>query len=242
MRVVYGQPRCDQYWLRLDPTPGSGGTGEPSGGGVRQVLDLAQNIWDDYVVEMDSQRQDEAMGTSGGYAPMSSPYSSMIRSLTDTLARIRAGDLRGGALATPDRFSWPAAAMGVTLGVLGLMVLRIRLPAWIRRRFPTKIAAETSLPSIDFYVEALELLGRVGVTRRQEQTPRELAESAVTHLDRLHPGMPSIAKPLAVITDAFYRRRYGADSTSEVAVSDALHELRETLAGIGSESDGEATP
>ncbi|MEL7266393.1 MAG: DUF3488 and transglutaminase-like domain-containing protein [Planctomycetota bacterium] len=57
-----GQPVSSEVWMRLDPTPGRGGV---DGAGVNQLVDLAQNIWDDYVVDVSAQKEVGTEGSDG---------------------------------------------------------------------------------------------------------------------------------------------------------------------------------
>ena len=75
-RNVFGQPKSQQYWLRLDPTPStSSSSNQPSR--VTQVLDVAQNAWEDYVVDMDQTRQETTL-LGRGITPMNSSYDRFV--------------------------------------------------------------------------------------------------------------------------------------------------------------------
>lgn len=240
-RLVYGQPNAGQYWLRLDPTPGGGGVSEDVRG-VRQVFDLAQNIWDDYVVDMDSKRQDDAILNATGMTPMSDSYSRLIRALSDRLARVRAGDLGGGSLASRRLFSWPAAVAGVILAVAILVLFKIKTPVWIRRRLRRKMSREVARPSVAFYAETLEQLERVGVNRDSTQTPVELAQNAEESLS--HPLIPSVSEPLRQLTTSYYRVRFGDDDEQKTSdgpvVENALAQLTKSVDLMVSSSTAEA--
>jgi transglutaminase-like putative cysteine protease len=207
--AIYGQSPSDFYWLRLDPTPGGGGVEGSESGGVSQVFDLAQNIWDDYVVDMDGQRQDEAGLGKQGLTPMSDSYSQLINAVTEKIAQIRAGELGGGSLASRQSFSWSAAVVGVVMTLAMAVLLKIRAPTWISRRLRRKNASSIERPDVEFYAQTLDQLARVGVNRRPEQTPVELADQAQRSLS--HPRAVSIAGPLGVLTTAFYRVRFGSE-------------------------------
>ncbi|NND98768.1 MAG: DUF3488 domain-containing protein, partial [Pirellulaceae bacterium] len=122
-RMVYGQPPSDQYWLRLDPTPAASG-GAQSPGTIRQSIDLAQDLWDDYVVEMDADRQQDSV-MAGGIRPSGPWYDNAVDWLSGQIRRIQAGDLGGGSLAGREVFSWPAAIGGIVAFVALLVLLRI---------------------------------------------------------------------------------------------------------------------
>lgn len=208
-RAVYGQPPCDHYWLRLDPTPGGAAGGEQDAAGVDQVIDLAQNIWDDYVVEMDSQRQGEAVLKTPVLSPLSQSYSQWINSITSKLAQIRAGELGGGTLAANRAFSLPAAAAGILMTVAVATLLKLRAPNWIRRRISSQTQDQPARPAVDFYASALDQLARLGVVRRSTQTPVEVALQAEQSMSRQQ--FAPLSEPLQLLTDAYYETRFGSD-------------------------------
>ncbi len=220
-RAIYGQPPADQYWLRLDPTPGGGGVGGAGGGGVGEVFDLAQNMWDDYVVEMDANRQEDALLNSSGLSPMAQSYSRFINLLTGKIAKIRAGELGGGALATRELFSLPAAIVGVVLTLLVLVLLKIRAPLWIGRKLRGTMKQKVERPSISFYAQTLDQLARIGVTRQAAQTPVELANSAISSVS--HPLTSSLSQPLQLLTTAFYQIRFGTSHHVKDSAAHARH-------------------
>jgi transglutaminase-like putative cysteine protease len=210
-RIVYGQPPSQKYWLRLDPTP-TGRRIRESSGGVGQVFDMAQNIWDDYVVDMDAGRQGSTL-LGGGINPMTGPYDSLVDSLSLMISRIRAGELGGGAWAGRELFSWPAAVLGVFMTLAIAVLLRVKTPNWIRRRLHRTAGGKPARPSIAFYAETLDQLARLGITRQASQTPAELADHATQKLE--HPLIPSIAKPMRILTSTFYRLRFGSSGKDE---------------------------
>ncbi len=222
---VYGQPESRQYWLRLDPTP-IGARLTDSGGTVTQMFDMAQNMWDDYVVDMDAGRQDNAL-LGGGIAPMSRSYEKLVDYLSLAISRVRAGELGGGYLASRDSFSWPAAILGVVMTLVFVMLLRFRAPAWIRRQIRRHSADAVARPQIPFYAETLDQLARTGIQRKQAQTPAELATHASEKLE--HPMIPSIAAPLSVLTSAFYRLRFGkaASGRSRLEMNSPVEHARQ---------------
>ena len=227
-RNIYGQPDSEQYWLRLDPTP-AGGRIRESTGGVVQMLDMAQNMWDDYVVDMDAGRQDNTL-LGGGITPMSGSYEKLVDWLSLTIRQIRAGQLGGGSLASRELFSWPAAVLGVMMTLAAAVLLRVRTPAWIKRRITGKSASKVALPTLPFYAETLSQLARVGINRQSWQTPAELAMVAKEKLQ--HPMIPSISKPLEVLTSAFYRLRFGVshNGQQELENSDSVEHARKPSA------------
>ena len=105
--ALHGQPKTSRAWLRLDPTPAGGRVRET--GRTSQVLDLAQTVWDDYVVEMDAETQDTAL-LSGGSNSMNQSYRQVIDKAGLLLQRLRRGTgwgLVGGqtSLSLANRFT-----------------------------------------------------------------------------------------------------------------------------------------
>lgn len=201
--ATYGELTNQKYWLRLDPTPSSSRVRETSRAG--QVIDLAQTVWDDYVVEMDGERQETALQT-GGSNSMNQSYQQVITKLTELLDRLRTGRLGGGALANRKWFSWQAA-VAASLLMIGLLgVLRINL---VRRRRaaskPNQIY--TMVPSLQFYAEAVVMVSRLGITPVMGQTPKEFSEIAILRFREA--GSESAATSLRLLTDLFYHSRYG---------------------------------
>lgn len=229
-RNIYGQPDSDYYWLRLDPTPSAGSLRE-SGGGVSQVLDLAQTMWDDYVVEMDNSRQDGAL-VGGGVTPMNGAYEQFVDWLGMKINRVRAGELGGGALAGRQLFSLPAAVLGVALTLLAVLLLRVRTPRWLRERFGGDESKRVAKPTITFYAETLDQLGRVGIARKASQTPQELAQSATTKLE--HPLVPSVQAPLDLLTARFYQLRFGQTDRGDLEMQGPIEHARQRSPEIDS--------
>lgn len=205
--IIYGQPPSSQYWLRLDPTPSGGRARDPARGMV-QMLDMAQIMWDDYVVDMDAGRQNSAL-MGNGANPMSQSYELFVEWLSLKISRIRAGELGGGALASRDLFSWPAAVLGVAMTLFVAVLLRLRIPAHIRGRMRRRKSRRVARPNIQFYAETLDQLSRAGIDRQPAQTPVELESVANEKL--AHPMVPSIDGPLQLLTSTYYRLRFGSD-------------------------------
>lgn len=224
---VYGQPRSDFYWLRLDPTPGGGGI-DGAEVGSNQMLDLARDLWDDYVIEMDSKRQQTALMSTPGLAPMTASYRSWIDRTRELAMRINAGDVEG--IGGGKLFSWQGAVIAVVLSILALIGLKIRFPRWLRSKLGKNGQQKAARPSIPFYAEALDLLSNLGIERRPGQTPEELTRqlaiagaspgSAPTRnsdeqsraTPDHHQEWTQAIGPMRRLTDAFYSLRYGQAS------------------------------
>lgn len=242
--IVYGQPVSEQYWLRLDPTPAGGPGSELDPGrvgGIRQMFDFAQNLWDDYVVEMDRDSQRDSLLNAPGMAPMSESYGEMIASVRRLAERLREGRTAGTWLAGRQLFSWPAAITAVTITLLVMALFRIRIYRWIRRRVTGEREPEAAVPSLSFYAETLSEVARLGMVRRRGETPEEFTRDASEKVVRRH--HVSLADPLKRLTSAYYRIRFDVasrrnDGDAELSESDrgALDELKRRVHEI-SEGD-----
>lgn len=224
---IYGQPESDFYWLRLDPTPGGGGV-EGAELGSNQMLDLARDLWDDYVIEMDSKRQEAALSSTPGLAPMTASYRSWIDRTRELAMRINAGDVEG--IGGGRLFSWQGAVVAVVLSMLALIGLRLRFPRWLISKLGKNRQQKAPRPSIPFYAEALDLLSNLGIERQPGQTPDELTRqlavasaspgsaSKLNSNEQFPPGSDHHQQwtqalgPMRRLTDAFYSLRYGQAS------------------------------
>ncbi|KAA1262383.1 Protein-glutamine gamma-glutamyltransferase [Rubripirellula obstinata] len=234
-RISGGQPRSDQYWVRLDPTPSSFvDSNQTSGAG--QVLNLAQDIWDGLIIDMDSDKQVQVLSNKGGSGALSQSYSQFVGHLSNAVSKIRAGDLGGGSLAKYDYFSWQAAILGIGIcfAVAGLgTVMRRKQYGWAKKRSKLETRSIASRPSIDFYAIAMDQLKRLGIERLSAQTPNEFLRDSASQA----------AEPLTVLTSAFYQVRYrGRELTpdknpttpnpSQHQVDQALEELTRRVDAI----------
>ncbi len=210
-RNIYGQPDSEAYWLRLDPTPGAQRFAQ-GGGGVRQAFDMAQNMWDDYVVDMDAKQQEKTFLGQSNVNPMHRSYEKFVERLSTLINRVRAGELGGGALAKRNLFSWPAAVLGVGITLLAALLLRLSTTRWMRHGNRADPIGKVAIPKIAFYAQTLQQLSQAGIDRSASQTPSELAGAATIKFR--HPDVPPIDVPLGVLTNAFYRLRFGKDQES----------------------------
>ncbi len=87
----YSDPMPIQYWMRLDPTPGGGGTDLFAAGGVDNMFDMVQQKWTRYVVDADA--GDRRANMSMSSRDMSNSYQLYYEWLKLKISRIRAGEL-----------------------------------------------------------------------------------------------------------------------------------------------------
>ncbi|MCO8122354.1 DUF3488 and transglutaminase-like domain-containing protein [Stieleria sp. TO1_6] len=218
--VVAGQRPSDRYWIRLDPTPGVSELDDGNNTGVDGLMDMANNIWEDYVVEMDAERQSEELVQATGLGDVQTSYRSLFERLEQKLAEIRSGRLGGGSMSLRDQL--PLRMIAAVIGGILVLVLlsQIRFRKWFSfARTPhTKLVRQQ--PTLDFYRETLRQLERVGIERQADETPAELCRRA-----------ESSYPILAELTTAFQQQRYGS-----FASNDAEH-LRSALDGLTADVD-----
>jgi uncharacterized protein (DUF58 family) len=182
-------------WVPFDPTPPTGrGVGDSGGlwALATYLHSTVTRLWDDYLVGIDL--DDQARGLLA--------LTAFANRLSDRLRSV-----------------WVAVAawhpLGLTLIAGGLVVLVYagrRTPHLLRaRRRRRKVRSrQTALPS--FYSAALELLSKRGISRRDGETPAELAERAERLMTRRS------ADRLRELTRLYYRVRFdGVTSEREVS-------------------------
>ncbi len=209
--LQYSAVPAKQYWMRLDPTPGGGGTNMSVGGRMSNVLELAQDIWTSYVVDADA--NDRRRETGIGSDEMSGSYQLYYEWLKLKVSRIRAGELGAGALAGRDLFSWPSAILGIILSLAAVAIYQWGLPSWLIGPKTSAVDQAVALPSIAFFAEALALLKALGFQRRSAQTPQEFMADTANELQRAE-TVP-LSAPLLELTSAFYTERFGPGTLNE---------------------------
>lgn len=221
-------------WLRLEPTPagdmGTTAADRSTWGRWLGTLRSIESAWEDYVVEMDRQRQRQAI-----FEPLARALRNMFRTLTDpewwgglgrwlwdSLTRVAGGGLGGWLLAIA--LTLAAVALAAALGYGGWRLGRI---VWrqIARRIGRRHAPGRG--SVEFYRRFEHVLARLGLVRAVGQTPREFAFQAGDHLAR-RTGRPELAGLAVAVVEAFYRVRFGRhplDNSGAQAVEHALAQL-----------------
>ncbi len=222
-----------QYWMRLDPTPGGGGTTLTAGGRVSEVMELAQEMWKSYVVDADATNRRRQ--TNGANEGISGSYQLFYEWVGLKIARVRAGELGAGALAGRQWFSWTSALFGILLAIATIVAYQAIISTWRSSRAKRMVTSETlAVPSIAFFAEVVSLLERLGIRRRIGQTPKEFTTAAANSLQSVQHA--SLAGPLTDLTNAFYSERFGSakeELESETAsgqrdrIDAALNRVRE---------------
>ncbi len=215
-------------WLRLDPTP-AGFAGErvtwftP----VRRTMDWLDSAWSNYVLELDTQRQRDAI-----YQPIAKAATNLWQQATDPKRwRARLNSLSVALYL--NHLSREAAWL--LLGVAGLVLAAVLAAAgWLLARVARRLWARRSgkgsprrRVEIEFYRRFEALLARRGLARTPGQTQREFAAAAAARLAGLG-GDGRLAALPGVVVEAFYRVRFGRtplDNLQTQTVELALAEI-----------------
>ena len=230
-------------WLRLDPTPGDD---DPdmlaSNAGllarVREVSDYTQLLWDDYVLGLNWERQQNAI-----YLPLwqylSSAWS-MVRSpqawqdFYASLRRLVAID--AVAWLKGNWFSWRAGVAAMLISGLVMVLYRlVYLPLQIRvaRLLARRTRKLHQRRRVDFYERLEHLLARHGLRRAAHQTPREFAAAAGGQLAESYRAIHLAAVPRR-LADAYYRVRFGGQQLPArelEGIHRELSQLEDALSG-----------
>ncbi len=226
-------------WLILDPTPAGDDDDKYELFGLyswKQLLDLSQFLWSNYVLGMDSQRQQEAI-----YQPLVKRIEGQLRQLADEEYRQglldqlsdRLGGQRFGL--SQGWFSWQGLLVAATALLLGVFVYRSGRRAvkparrWLARRFDR--TQRHYYRRIRFYERFEELLAEHRLERAANQTPREFALSVGGQFAESHATQHVAALPRRIV-EAFYRVRFGArdlDDSESQTVDQAITELADAL-------------
>jgi protein-glutamine gamma-glutamyltransferase len=243
--LLQGDGEWDRWqyggWLRLDGTPaaaiGTTAADSSAWGRWQSQVHKLQSLWENYVVEMDRQRQKEAViqplfgAIRGAARNLADPqwWRETFRRLADAL-RISSWNGIGGWLLG---VATPLLAVLLVLAGLGWGAWRAARRLW--QRWLRGAAAKTTRSTIEFYRRLEALLARRGLLRAPGETPREFALAAGARLAGQCGREELAALPVAVV-DAFYRVRFGGRPLEAAQADDverALAELEEAQRAAG---------
>ena len=232
----------DGAWMRLDPTPSSAdGAEEPNPwlAPLAGSLDWLEFAWDNYVMEMDRTRQQEAI-----YGPFVEWVKTTVELLTDPgwwrlqwQKAIHVINPRNWN--TEQWFSWRGGLVGSTI-CLGLVFLyrALRLLYRIlRKRFEARRQRRRQAARVEvhFYRRLGTILAKYGLAKDERQTPREFALAAGEKLAE-NTETAELATLPGMVIEAFYMVRFGGlplDKDEREAVEHALARLERARVGEG---------
>ncbi len=218
-------------WLRLDPTPADANeTQESWFSPIRKGTDWLQSMWTNYVVDLDCQRQRDAI-----YKPIAKAAKQIWKAITDPRRWRSIFNSVSVALYLDHlgrEVRWALLALlGLILAAMlaGLVWLMWRVVRRLRAAWRGNhvAGARRRAAQIEFYRRFETLLARSGIVRTPGQTQREFAAAAGGKLaaiagdERLRP-LPN------QVVEAFYQVRFGRrplDSLQTQGVEHAISEI-----------------
>lgn len=233
-----GTPAAEDYsrgaWLRLDPTPARARSSPSAAGGLAAAYGWLEDLWRDYVLELDLRRQRTAL-----YEPVLQSATRAVRQLSHP--RWWSGRFR-------QWWQWAGALpLGAAVRLGGLLILGAILAGgvWLLARLARRVFVRlrraglvpagrgpTQAPAaVEFYRRLEALLARQGLVRRAGQTQREFATLAAARLQTTVPDARG-GQLLVLVAEAFYQVRFGhqeLDHRQAQAVEQALGWLRAAL-------------
>lgn len=212
-------------WLQLDPTPPAPEDQlyNPWLQPLRRASLWMEQIWADYILEMDRPRQQEAV-----YQPVVQSVKRAYESLTSPewwYEVLQAWSSVGQWI------SWRGGLAAMLLALMG--VLAYRGLRWLWRKAAAGLwpgaapVAGDDGRRVEFYRRLVALLRKRGLRRAPGQTPYEFATEAANRLAGT-PGLEHLASCPQQVVLAFYQVRFGhqpLDNGQQEAVEHALSRL-----------------
>ncbi|HVW37219.1 MAG TPA: transglutaminase domain-containing protein, partial [Pirellulales bacterium] len=237
-------------WLILDPTPAGSDADRYEILGLyswKQLFDLSQFVWSNYVLGMDSQRQQESI-----YQPLVARIEEQLKQFADEEYRQQLWERLGQKLGG-QRFglsagwlSWQGllvaatAVLAVTGGYRGSKRAIKPVRRWVRKRWDRTLGRGGA--RVEFYERFEALLARRQWVRAASQTPREFALSLGGQFAESPATRPAAALPRRIV-ETFYRVRFGGqrlDNSESQAVEQAISDLAAALKAAESNTDSSA--
>jgi transglutaminase-like putative cysteine protease len=238
-------------WLRLDPTPDVFDSAQDDSNWVmittvREFIDYCQVLWDDYVLGLNSTRQQQAI-----YGPVTRGFQMVVTSLFSADARQEhVRRLRGMAtrIIAHRTFGIPSYWL-VLLIIAGLALLGGRhravlsrrvgriLARWRRRRS----AQAHDRPQLEAYRRFEAAVAPLGLVRPPNQTHFEFAAVVSGRLNQLG-AVPSPMDVPQRITDAYYRFRFGNQQLTDDEQGQLLTAVQQLEAFLNTALNSAARP
>lgn len=230
-----GVPSEGGAWYRFDPTPGSNnrislaapGLGEKAA----QAFDYVELLWRDYVLSINTSRQEELV-----YDPLTARVGALpqwveLGGITKRLRGLGAAfgfESLSRSGRGPRAFETSLAIAVITsLVVLTTVIYVSRWLGLMGWRWWQRRKGERVNRSPPFYRRLERLLARLPLVRQEGETPRELAREAAVKLGRGESRSAAAALPSKLVT-TYYRVRFGNDRLDKIeteAIEQALTEI-----------------
>ncbi len=219
-------------WYRLDPTPP--GNGSNSGRTLSQpnsqTLDFAQQLWRDYIMNIDRSNQPNAVERINALS--SSIYGKYLKNSKEALDHIYAW-LQQQLVSKETWMSWRGILMLGGLAIAGLLTWRfapsLLRTAWKSNR--SKALVRNLDPQQEFYRRLLLILSRAGYARAPYQTHQEFLKEVLRKDPSLQAGDAS--RLLDDLTQLYYSMRYGhknsVDSEENRRIESSLERIEQIL-------------
>ncbi len=170
------------YWVRFDPTPEQDGESMIAQQG--QVIDYAEKLWKDYVVEGQKLSSDNSL-----YAPVAANSQNAYQQFMENVRSIRQGVETGDWTFGLGRigFAWRISILIIVLGCLSILLWQSLV--FIKRMSP-RIARRLGLRlnghgiKQPFFARCVELLAKRGLQRQPHETPAEFTRRASLFFER----------------------------------------------------------
>ncbi|NLF09923.1 MAG: DUF3488 domain-containing transglutaminase family protein, partial [Pirellulaceae bacterium] len=218
-------------WLRLDPTPaGREEAADDWLASARRGRDWMESVWWNYVVDLDYERQRDAI-----YKPIFEAAKNTWNAATDpdrwrnwfnSLAVALYLDHLGRE-ARWVLLGLLAAVLTAALAGLGWGAARLARRLYFRLSGNNSASHRRRRARIEFYRRLETILARRGIVRPQGQTQREFAAAAGAKLAEIT-GEQRLQPLPALVAEAFYQVRFGRmplDNSQTQAVEQALGEI-----------------
>jgi transglutaminase-like putative cysteine protease len=229
---VAGVPSGGGAWYRLDPTPPSPEVNADDQPKVADIFDYADYLWRDYVVGLNSTRQEDVLDPlTGRSRDMLAAGELNPQNLRRWLQKRMTGPPRPAATAAiPQKVDETESAIWPWMAYITLFLIVIAAPGalvaailgfrWLKRQIgPRQPADWQTAPA--FFLTFRQILSRQGIALRSQATIPEVANSAAEQLTLPGTGQ-SLPAILRTVVSSYHRVRFGGGtlSTSEQAAVD----------------------
>jgi transglutaminase-like putative cysteine protease len=233
-----GVPSEGGAWYRFDPTPGRSNQLSIQKPGMAeqaaQAFDYVELLWRDYVLSLNSSRQDEIvfdpLTARAGALPQWVEMQRIRRWLRQAGVAMGLESIQPGGKASRVFEGTTAVAVILALLLLSVSIYGARV-AWTAFRWPGNDRQSKANAAPAFYLKLERLMARLAIERKPADTPREMAAAASKRIAALADGSAVAVLPAEVV-DAYYRLRFGngrLDKVESDAIEQALKKIEVTV-------------